>query len=57
MSARGRDPMRDYYEWARREKRRERIRVMATIILFSVAAWAVLIIIAAMLAYVFTMFA
>jgi len=57
MSARGRDPMRDYYEWQRRERRRQRWQAFSTIILFTVAAWAILIIGLAMVAYAFVTFA
>jgi type VI protein secretion system component VasF len=52
----GRDPMRDYYQWQRSVRRRQRLWTMLTIILFTVAAWAAFIIVLAMIALVFVTF-
>jgi hypothetical protein len=51
-----RDPIQEYYDYARRAKRRERWRVFLTIILATVAAWAILIIVLGMLAFLFVTF-
>ena len=51
------DPVYDFYEWARRYRRRQRVYQAVILVAAVAAAWAVLVAIGLLLAFVFVTFA
>ena len=51
------DPVYDFYEWARRYRRRQRVYQAVILGAMVVAAWAIMVAIGLLLAYMFVTFA